>query len=361
MTRIVILGGGPAGYEAGLVAGELGADVTIVDRRGPRRERRPVGLSCPRRPSSSRPRRWAGCTPPTAWACTSPAWTRRTRSADRTIVDFPSCPSASCGLGSDAVERHRAQGHQRGRPARPRPRAHLRRPRGHRHPRGRHRAACCPPTTCWWRRAPGPASCRSSSPTASACWSGQQVYGLPEVPEHLIVVGPAPPAPSSPTPSCVSAPRSPWSSSRDLILPTEDPDAARSSRTSSNAAGMTILRQVPRRRRATPDDDGVVVGLKDGGEVRGSHVLFTVGQVPVSARARSGRRRRRLQPMGRHRRRRRRTHLLPVGLRRWRRRGPCDARHRRGDAGAGGDVARARPGGAADPVGRGRGDDLHRS
>ena len=32
--RIVILGGGPAGYEAGLVAAELGADVTIVADEG---------------------------------------------------------------------------------------------------------------------------------------------------------------------------------------------------------------------------------------------------------------------------------------------------------------------------------------
>ncbi|MGH2728448.1 MAG: FAD-dependent oxidoreductase, partial [Actinomycetota bacterium] len=32
--RIVIVGGGPAGYEAALVAAELGASVTVVDRVG---------------------------------------------------------------------------------------------------------------------------------------------------------------------------------------------------------------------------------------------------------------------------------------------------------------------------------------
>ena len=31
MTRIVIMGGGPAGYEAALVAAQHGADVTVVD------------------------------------------------------------------------------------------------------------------------------------------------------------------------------------------------------------------------------------------------------------------------------------------------------------------------------------------
>jgi dihydrolipoamide dehydrogenase len=34
MTRIAIIGGGPAGYEAALVAVQLGATVTLVDRDG---------------------------------------------------------------------------------------------------------------------------------------------------------------------------------------------------------------------------------------------------------------------------------------------------------------------------------------
>src|SRR5690348_17656296 len=34
MTRIVIIGGGPAGYEAALVAAQLGAQVAVVERDG---------------------------------------------------------------------------------------------------------------------------------------------------------------------------------------------------------------------------------------------------------------------------------------------------------------------------------------
>ncbi|MBC8093388.1 MAG: FAD-dependent oxidoreductase, partial [Pseudonocardia sp.] len=34
MTRIVIMGGGPAGYEAALVAAQHGSDVTVVERDG---------------------------------------------------------------------------------------------------------------------------------------------------------------------------------------------------------------------------------------------------------------------------------------------------------------------------------------
>src|SRR3954452_5787062 len=34
MTRVAILGGGPGGYEAALVAAQLGADVLVIDRDG---------------------------------------------------------------------------------------------------------------------------------------------------------------------------------------------------------------------------------------------------------------------------------------------------------------------------------------
>ena len=34
MTAVVIIGGGPGGYEAALVARQLGADVTLVDSDG---------------------------------------------------------------------------------------------------------------------------------------------------------------------------------------------------------------------------------------------------------------------------------------------------------------------------------------
>ena len=34
MSRVVIVGGGPGGYESALVAAQLGAEVTIVDTDG---------------------------------------------------------------------------------------------------------------------------------------------------------------------------------------------------------------------------------------------------------------------------------------------------------------------------------------
>ena len=34
MTNVVIIGGGPGGYEAALVAAQLGGAVTLIERRG---------------------------------------------------------------------------------------------------------------------------------------------------------------------------------------------------------------------------------------------------------------------------------------------------------------------------------------
>ena len=34
MSRVVIIGGGPGGYESALVAAQLGAEVTVVDTDG---------------------------------------------------------------------------------------------------------------------------------------------------------------------------------------------------------------------------------------------------------------------------------------------------------------------------------------
>ena len=34
VTRVVIIGGGPGGYEAALVASQLGGEVTLIDRDG---------------------------------------------------------------------------------------------------------------------------------------------------------------------------------------------------------------------------------------------------------------------------------------------------------------------------------------
>ena len=68
-------------------------------------------------------------------------------------------------------------------------------------------------------------------------------------------------------------------SSRELVLPGEDQDAAAVIEDVFRRRGMTVLNR-SRMASAERRGDGVVVTLEDGREVEGSHVLIAVGAVP---------------------------------------------------------------------------------
>ena len=68
-------------------------------------------------------------------------------------------------------------------------------------------------------------------------------------------------------------------SSRELVLPGEDQDAAAVIEDVFRRRGMTVLNR-SRMASAERRGDGVVVTLEDGREVGGSHVLIAVGAVP---------------------------------------------------------------------------------
>jgi len=57
VTQIVIVGGGPAGYESALVAAQIGAEVTLVEDEGPGGACVLYGLRAVQRRSSRRARR----------------------------------------------------------------------------------------------------------------------------------------------------------------------------------------------------------------------------------------------------------------------------------------------------------------
>ncbi|EUA19326.1 pyridine nucleotide-disulfide oxidoreductase family protein [Mycobacterium xenopi 3993] len=95
-TRIVILGGGPAGYEAALVAAARDAQVTVVDSDGIGGQRC-WPTACHRRRSSPPP----GCAP----NCGAP--TARLRHRHRRCQDLPARdPPAGQDVGRRAVRRH---------------------------------------------------------------------------------------------------------------------------------------------------------------------------------------------------------------------------------------------------------------
>jgi NAD(P)H dehydrogenase (quinone) len=273
--RVVILGGGPAGYEAALVAAELGADVTIVADEG-------LGGNSVL---------W-DCVPSKAlivaaeameWVHTADAMGIHLASGkrpDRNVVDFPEVASGVLDLGASQsadIERRVAAGD-------------ITVLRGRGYLSGHHEVTAdlhdggSEVLTADYVLVATGSTARVLpffEPDGERVLVGQQLYGLPEVPERLIVVGSGATGAEFANAFTRFGSDVTLVSSRDLILPTEDPDAAQVIEDSFERRGMTILRNsraVSCERRG----DEVVVGLKDGGEVVGSHVLFTVGQVPSS-------------------------------------------------------------------------------
>ena len=264
MTRIVIIGGGPAGYEAALVAAQLGADVTVVDRDG-------IGGACVLdrlRPAqdahrhrsdaghSSAPRPGPRPAPPTAtrWASTCPRSTRRITSARagrsrptsrarveregvriiRGTAAFADEPSAR---GLHAVEARDAR----------------------RRARDRSR-----PTSCWSPPAPRPRVLDDAEPDGERILSWRELYDLTELPEHLVVVGSGVTgAEFASRRTARWACRSRWCPAATGCCPARTPTRPRCCEEVFTERGVEILAQA-RAESVRRDGDGVVVELADG-------------------------------------------------------------------------------------------------
>ncbi len=273
--RIVILGGGPAGYEAALVADELGAAVTIVADEG-------LGGNSVL---------W-DCVPSKALIVASEAmdWVRTADElgvhiegldgVDRTVVDFRKVGNGVLELGANQsrdIERRVLAG-----------RVDLVRGRGR--ISGPHEVTATrddgtevvlPADYVLIATGSSARVLPFFEPDGVRVLVSQQAYGLPEVPEHLIVVGSGATGAEFAHAFRRFGAEVTLVSSRDLILPTEDPDAAAVIENVFERRGMRILRNSRAVSCERGGDGEVVVGLKGGGEVVGSHVLFTVGQVPT--------------------------------------------------------------------------------
>ena len=107
----------------------------------------------------------------------------------------------------------------------------------------------------------------------------KQLYSLTELPDRLIVVG------SGVTGAeFASAYRQlgvdvVLVSSRDMVLPGEDPDAAKVIQAVFESSGMTIMSR-SRAKSARRIPDGVELTLADGRTITGSHLLMAVGSLP---------------------------------------------------------------------------------
>ncbi|MDT0329134.1 NAD(P)H-quinone dehydrogenase [Nocardiopsis lambiniae] len=269
MTKVVIIGGGPGGYEAALVAAQLGANVTVVDRDG-------IGGACV----------LTDCVPSKSLIATSTRTTYVRESETLGIqVDDQIDGKSSVHVDLTAVNTRikllaQAQSDDT--------RARLVK-EGIEVVNGEARLVDPHIVAVGDTRihadviliATGahPRELPSARPDGERILTWRQLYDLDELPEKLIVVG------SGVTGAeFASAYQSLGSnvtlvSSREHVMPTQDVDAARVLQEVFLRRGMTVL-NLTRAESVVRTDDGVLVTLSDGRTVEGSHCLMTVGMIP---------------------------------------------------------------------------------
>ncbi len=267
VTHVAIIGGGPGGYEAALVAARLGADVTLVERDGP-------GGSTV----------LTDCVPSKTLIATSDLLTE-VESAAELGVDVPTDARADVAVANDRVlALAKAQSDDIGRRLESSG-VEVLAGTATLDPSG----GIVATTADGERRietqgvlvATGahPRVVDTAQPDGERILTWEQLYGLRELPEHMIVVGSG--VTGAEFASAYNGLGSPVTlvSSRDRVLPGEDEDAATLIEDVFTRRGMTVL---DRSRMASVDrrDDGVRVTLTDGREVDGSHCLLALGSVP---------------------------------------------------------------------------------
>jgi NAD(P)H dehydrogenase (quinone) len=110
----------------------------------------------------------------------------------------------------------------------------------------------------------------------------RQVYDLETLPEHLIIVGSGVTGAEFCNAYTELGVTVTVVASRDQILPHEDSDAAAVLEQVFHERGVTLIKNA-RAESVTRTDSGVRVAIADGRVVEGSHALMTVGSVPNTA------------------------------------------------------------------------------
>jgi dihydrolipoamide dehydrogenase len=271
VTHVVIIGGGPGGYEAALVAARLGARVTVVERDG-------LGGSTV----------LTDCVPSKTLIATSDLLTEVESSAELG-VEVPRDVRADLAAVNDRVLRLAlAQSDDiAGRLEREgidvvRGTARLRSARevevteADAEPRVVEADAVLVATGAHPRVSP------DALPDGERILTWEQVYALREIPEHMIVVGSGVTGAEFASAYNGLDARVTLVSSRDRVLPGEDEDAAALIEDVFTERGMTVMGQ-SRMASVRRDGDQVVVTLTDGREVVGSHCLLALGSIPNTA------------------------------------------------------------------------------
>jgi len=273
--RVVIIGGGPGGYEAAHVAAQLGAEVTVVDTDG-------VGGSAV----------LTDCVPSKTLIATAEVMSDLAEAAELGIGFHDAEGDAATGIrvdlatvnarvkrlatdqSSDIERRLTRDGvtvlRGRGRLASPdRVIAEL--------ADGSERQLAADAVLI--ATGASPRTLPTARPDGERILTWEQVYDLTEVPSELIVVGSG--VTGAEFASAYLNLKIPVTliSSRDRVLPGEDADAAKVLEDVLTRRGMTVLGR-SRMESVTRDGDTVTVTLTDGRTVQGSHCILALGSIP---------------------------------------------------------------------------------
>jgi NAD(P)H dehydrogenase (quinone) len=272
--RVVVIGGGPGGYEAALVAAQLDSHVTVVDSDG-------IGGSAV----------LTDCVPSKTLIATSDLMTDVAGAKELGVRltdhegDEATTLSVDLGLVNRRVKKLAAD--QSADIARRLEKEGVEVVRGRGELAGTDRVMVVDGSREQILRADAvliatgasPRTLPTAQPDGERILTWEQVYDLDEVPSHLIVVGSGVTGAEFASAYLALGVDVTLVSSRDRVLPGEDADAAAVLEDVLTRRGMNVLSK-SRMASVERHGDSVGVTLTDGRTVEGSHCILALGSVP---------------------------------------------------------------------------------
>ena len=267
MTHVTIVGGGPGGYEAALVASRLGAEVTLIERDG-------LGGSTV----------LTDCVPSKTLIATSDLLTEVGTSAELGVQVPKAVRADIAAVNARVLSLAQAQSDDI---AKRLSTSNITMIDG---TATLESAGAVVATTAdgevrietdaiLLATGAHPRVSPDAQPDGERILTWEQVYNLQELPEHMIVVGSGVTGAEFASAYNGLGAAVTLVSSRDRVLPGEDIDAANVIEAVFTRRGMTVMGN-SRMASVERTSDGVRVTLTDGRTVDGSHCLMAVGSIP---------------------------------------------------------------------------------